>query len=581
MPNYGLIIDSTYNPMSFEQYAAPFDKYAKVYNEMADQYDALEMEANKWEKLAQESGSEESYKQYATYAKELRQAAQDLAENGLTNTTRGTLSNLRNKYSSIISPIEEKYEYRQKLIEEQRKANPTGDIQWTTDYANMGLDNLNLNSSYSGRKLSDIEKEGFEQATAYSSRMSQSTLALAGDYYRIRQGYGQKYANEFLQNVALGKDAKHGADSVKELTDLFDYIKQSQGIGISDSPYTTEQDAIASDRLASGILKGLTMKDSYQIVRDGVNGGTGGTRGDRTTSPQYNTIGYTVVVGGKEYTEVNEGGKTVYYDEEGTKYERRLIDTDAEGNKVYGYSNGTTHIDFSKQTDEEKRLPKGRFAIVPADDTSYNMFIVDLWDRESSGQPKKITQDNRIVRFDNRTQRFNPVTRKIEDIPTQKESSSKGTKFRLQNDQVLEIEMNQNVTNKISERILKTDAQTAYDEGSSATPDMIFTASDFNIVKDIQNPAALDRLIKGIKDNKNLSQEEKQYQINKLNQSYYIYQNLPDYVKEDPDGYTIQIGRKASSHNRIVKIITKTPYSHTAFNNSEVSPSEDISQEIE
>jgi hypothetical protein len=43
----------------------------------------------------------------------------------------------------------------------------------------MGLDNLSLNSSYSGRKLSDIEKEGFEQATAYSSRMSQSTLALA------------------------------------------------------------------------------------------------------------------------------------------------------------------------------------------------------------------------------------------------------------------------------------------------------------------------------------------------------------------------------------------------------------------
>lgn len=562
MPNYGLIIDSTYNPMSFEQYAAPFDKYAKVYNEMADQYDALEMEANKWEKLAQESGSEESYKQYTTYAEELRQAAQDLAENGLTNKTRGTLSSLRNKYASVISPIEEKYEYRQKLIEEQRKANPTGDIQWTTDYANMGLDNLNLNSSYSGRKLSDIEKEGFEQATAYSSRMSQSTLALAGQYYRIRQGYGQQYADAFLQNIALGNDSNYSASSVKELTNLFNYIKQSQGIGISDSPYTTEQDAIASDRLASGILKGLTMKDSYQIVRDDITNGTGDSGGGKKITPSYNTIGYTLKVNGKEYTEVNEGGTPVYYD--------------TDGNKIK-----STDIDFNQQTKEEKKLSKERFATIPADDTSYNMYIVDLWDRDSSGQPKKITQDNRIVRFDNRTQRFNPVTRKIEDIPTQKESSSKGTKFRLQNDQVLEIEMNQNVTNKISEKILKTDAQTAYDEGSSATPDMIFTASDFNKVKDIQNPAALDRLIKGIKDNKNLSQEEKQYQINKLNQSYYIYQNLPDYVKEDPDGYTIQIGRKASSHNRIVKIITKTPYSHTTFNNSEVSPLEDVSQESE
>jgi hypothetical protein len=29
---------------------------------MADAFDTLEMEANKWEKLAQESGSENSYK---------------------------------------------------------------------------------------------------------------------------------------------------------------------------------------------------------------------------------------------------------------------------------------------------------------------------------------------------------------------------------------------------------------------------------------------------------------------------------------------------------------------------------------
>ena len=46
MPNYGLVINSTYNPMSFADYAAPFEKYASVYKEMADTYDALEMEAN-------------------------------------------------------------------------------------------------------------------------------------------------------------------------------------------------------------------------------------------------------------------------------------------------------------------------------------------------------------------------------------------------------------------------------------------------------------------------------------------------------------------------------------------------------
>lgn len=423
MPNYGLIIDSTYNPISYEQYVAPFIQYAEVYNKIADQYDALEMEANKWEKLAKESGSEKSYKQYETYAKELRQAAQDLAENGITNKTRSSLSNLRSKYASIISPIEEKYEYRQKLIEEQRKANPIGDIQWTTDYANMGLDSLNLNSSYSGRKLSDIEKEGFEQATAYSSRMSQNALALAGQYYRIRQGYGQQYADAFLQNIALGNDSNYPASSVRELTDLFNYIKQSQGIGISGSPYTIEQDAVASDRLASGILKGLTMKDSYQIVRDDITNGTGGLGGSKKTTPSYNVIGYTLIVNGKEYTEVNEGGTTVYYDKDGNKYTQKIIGADDNGDFIYGYANGTNYIDFAKQTEDEKKLSKERFAIIPADDTSYNMYIVDLWNRDSSGQPTKVTQDGKVVRFDNRTQRFNPVTRKIEDIATLNNSS--------------------------------------------------------------------------------------------------------------------------------------------------------------
>ena len=50
-------------------------------------------------------------------------------------------------------------------------------------------------------------------------------------------------------------------------------------------------------------------------------------------------------------------------------------------------------------------------------------------------------------------------------------------------------------------------------------------ASDFNTVKDIQNPEKLNELITKINNNKELSQEEKQQKINELNQSYYIYQN--------------------------------------------------------
>jgi hypothetical protein len=59
----------------------------------------------------------------------------------------------------------------------------------------------------------------------------------------------------------------------------------------------------------------------------------------------------------------------------------------------------------------------------------------------------------------------------------------------------------------------------------------MFTASDFAKVKDLVNPAALDVEIANINGNTNLSTEEKTQQITKLKYSYYIYQNLPDYVK--------------------------------------------------
>jgi hypothetical protein len=105
------------------------------------------------------------------------------------------------------------------------------------------------------------------------------------------------------------------------------------------------------------------MKDSYQIVRDDIIDSTGSTVGGKKTTPLYNAIGYALKVNGKEYTVINEGGKAVYYD--------------TDGNEV--------NIDLNQQTEDEKKLSKERFAIIPADDTSYNMYIVDLWNTDSSG----------------------------------------------------------------------------------------------------------------------------------------------------------------------------------------------------
>lgn len=197
MPNYGLVIDSTYNPISYEQYVAPFMQYAEVYNKIADQYDALEMEANKWEKLANSSIDQKEYDQYQSYARKLRAAAEDLAENGLSSRTRSTLSSLRGKYSKTIQPISDAWDLREKERELQRQAilqNP--DIIFSRDAANTGLSAYMSGTptlqTYNGARLYEYTSKAVEQL-AQAVREDLMENGANSEWYRILGGqYFQK-----------------------------------------------------------------------------------------------------------------------------------------------------------------------------------------------------------------------------------------------------------------------------------------------------------------------------------------------------------------------------------------------------
>jgi hypothetical protein len=59
------------------------------------------------------------------------------------------------------------------MIEEQRKLNPIGDIQFNIDFTDVGLGEIMQNPTLSyapGRSLSAIEKAGYEAAVAASAR---------------------------------------------------------------------------------------------------------------------------------------------------------------------------------------------------------------------------------------------------------------------------------------------------------------------------------------------------------------------------------------------------------------------------
>lgn len=161
MANYSLTINSKFQPFSFERYMQPIMQYAQLYEAQQTALDTLLEKSSEWERLANMSGSKESYNKYKSYSEDLRKAADDLATKGLTPNSRGELTKLRKGYYDNIRPIERAYERWQELEKEQRvfNANNNFNVRYDNDFTNgINLDDLVKNPmmSYTAIKGDDV-----------------------------------------------------------------------------------------------------------------------------------------------------------------------------------------------------------------------------------------------------------------------------------------------------------------------------------------------------------------------------------------------------------------------------------------
>ena len=156
---YDFVIDSSFQPFSMQELLVPFTAYKSAYEQTEAAYDSLQTKANIWEGMASEQNDPETYNQYKKYADDLRAQAEDLAQNGLNMRNRRSLMDLKRRYSSEITPIEQAYAARKAQIDEQRKAllqNPTLLLSRRADLTSLDkyLKNPQLGyESYSGALL--------------------------------------------------------------------------------------------------------------------------------------------------------------------------------------------------------------------------------------------------------------------------------------------------------------------------------------------------------------------------------------------------------------------------------------------
>lgn len=253
MANYSLVVNSKFQPFSFDRYLQPYQIYGQNYKEIEEQYTDLSTKAGIWDGLANEQTDPYTYKMYKTYANDLENQASQLASEGLNAVSRKNMLNMRARYSKEIIPIEQAYNQRSKLAEEQRKlraANPS--IMFDRDFSSISLDDLldNPELSYTSVSGDDLYKKGKEAAISASSRMMNVSPALQGQYWKIRQGYGADAANKFLLNQS----------NIPELKDAINRI-------VSQSGVTKENLSRAIDYTISGIMSGISYNESYQANR--------------------------------------------------------------------------------------------------------------------------------------------------------------------------------------------------------------------------------------------------------------------------------------------------------------------------
>lgn len=143
MANYSLVVGSKFSPFSYQELLQPALMATQAHQELENQYGELATKASIWEKMANEQTDSKAYRMYKTYSDELKDKANKLAREGLNVSSRQELLDMRNRYSQDIVPIENAYNQKNKLAEEQRNlraSNPS--IMFDRDFSSISLDDL-------------------------------------------------------------------------------------------------------------------------------------------------------------------------------------------------------------------------------------------------------------------------------------------------------------------------------------------------------------------------------------------------------------------------------------------------------
>jgi hypothetical protein len=260
MANYSLVIDSHFKPFSYAEMLAPVQAATQAHQELESAYSELETKANIWDKMASETTDPKAHSIYQKYADDLQEQAGELAKNGLSPSSRQAMLNMKKRYTQDITPIENAWNRRKELMDEQRKLREQDStIMFDNDFRNMSLDTIMENPSIGYESLSgkDIAARTAAIASNYAKSIQNEPefkSILKSQYWQVRQhsgwtpeqiimdATGDSNAPEALKQIRRQMHAslKNNAAYRYELADP--YISQGMHSGLGTDTYSTLAD---------------------------------------------------------------------------------------------------------------------------------------------------------------------------------------------------------------------------------------------------------------------------------------------------------------------------------------------------
>lgn len=236
MPNYSLVINSKFRPLSYDEIVRPLQQQTDVQNAYEDALSALETEASVWENRINRETDKKAAEQYQKYANDLRARANALATNGLNPGSRRAMLDMKRRYAAEITPIQEAYTRRAALADEQRKAltdNPT--MLYERMANTMSLDDfLNNPQADYGKKYSGalLAQQSSQAAAAIAKELTEVSKdpRLLDQYTKLwQQRHGVKSID--VQKAVADIQAGRGiSEDNPVLKAIYDQVAQSSGI---------------------------------------------------------------------------------------------------------------------------------------------------------------------------------------------------------------------------------------------------------------------------------------------------------------------------------------------------------------